>query len=374
MFFSGYFRFLVIAFMVVGTLLAAMLISNVELVSPSAGANAWFGNSIANAGDVNGDGIDDIMVGAPYEPSGGFGNIGGVHVYSGSDGSPLFDYVSPTIGFGGQFGFDLSPAGDLDGDGVPDAVIAANNQPGAFPDLPGRVYAFSSNTKDTLYTISSPEDAEGEDFGHSVSAIADINGDGQNDILIGAPKQNAAGIEEAGRAYIFSGSSGGFIDSLISPNPEVVGQFGIAVSFAGDVNNDGTPDILVGAFNESLGGGIDDEGRVYVFSGTDRSLLHTLESPFPWSSGSFGIALAGIDDIDGDNHDDIIVGADNELCVSFLNCGNVYVFSGATGDTLRSLASPFAGNGIFFGASVSTVDDMDSDGIQDILVLSLIHI
>jgi len=124
--------------------------------------------------------------------------------------------------------------------------------------------------------LISPNAEANTAFGISVSGAGDVNNDGMPDVIVGAVDETVGGVSRAGRAYIFNGNTGALIRTLVSPNPITTGRFGQTVSEAGDVNIDGFDDVMVTALQED-----GDAGRVYVFSGFDGSLLHTLESRFP---------------------------------------------------------------------------------------------
>ncbi len=150
---------------------------------------------------------------------------------------------------------------------------------------------------------------------------------------MGDPGSSPSG---AGRAYVFSGATGDTLFSLKSPFEEDSGRFGISVSGAGDVNMDGKADFIVGALGESPGSSPIKAGRAYVFSGATGDTLFSLKSPFEESNGLFGHSVSGAGDVNMDGKADVIVGARDED-----PGGRAYVFSGATGDTLFSLKSPF---------------------------------
>lgn len=238
------------------------------LVSPNEQDQGHFGNSVCSAGDINGDGFDDIVVGAAFEaPNGGPYEAGRAYVFSGPTGTLLSTLSSPNEEEGGLFGISVSRAGDTNVDGYDDVIVGACFE-GSDLVYGGRAYLFSGATGDVLHTLSSPYgDSQGM-FGISVSGAGDTNGDGYDDVIVGAGYETTdSSPEAAGRAYVFSGASGDIIYTLISPNEQQVGNFGDPVSGGVDINNDGFNDIAVGAVNEESGGGPENAGRAYVFSG-----------------------------------------------------------------------------------------------------------
>ena len=156
------------------------------------------------------------------------------------------------------------------------------------------------------------------------------------------------------------------LHTLESPNAEPQGWFGCSVSGAGDVNNDGHDDVVVGAYHED--GGVEDAGKVHVFSGADGVLLHTFDSFYPAAEQywyGFGWTVAGIGDVSGDEYDDLVVGSPVEDGAA-PSSGRVYLFNGETGDTLRTLVSPQGYMG--FGISVTSAGDVNGDGHDDVIV------
>ncbi|MEL6379914.1 MAG: choice-of-anchor Q domain-containing protein [Pseudomonadota bacterium] len=237
------------------------------------------GSAISAAGDVNGDGIDDILIGAPNANSGGVGDAGEAYVVFGStEGfSANFDLASldGSNGFalsGGVFldgaGVSVANAGDVNGDGVDDIIIGATGA-----DLNGSgsgaayvVFGTSEGFDATIDLGGLDGDdgfviaglSAGDSLGGSVSGLGDVNGDGLDDLLIGASGVDAPGASNSGAAYVVYGSSEGFAASFDLAALDGMSGFtlagvdagdgaGVRVAAAGDVNGDGVNDILVGA-------------------------------------------------------------------------------------------------------------------------------
>ena len=266
-----------------------------------------------------------------------------------------------------EFGTAMA-SGDVNGDGKADIVVGAPLENVDGNGGQGRVYAFSGADGTLLGTLTTPNpDPQAQaHFGSAVTA-ADVNGDGKADIVVGAPDETVAGITLQGRAYAFSGADGSLLYTLNTPNPQASAQFGIAVA-AGDANQDGKADIVVGAMNETVGGN-QSQGRAYVFSGADGSLLYTLNTPNPQASAGFGSAAAA-GDANSDGKADIIVGAIGEPSAETRCQGRVYAFSGADGSLLRTLTTPNPQAYAGFGGSVAA-GDMNADGKADIIVGSI---
>ncbi len=339
------------------------------LASPYEMGYDFFGFSVSGAGDVDNDGYADLIVGAPQEstataPMG----AGRVYLFSGQTGDTLYSLVSPdTIGTG-YFGYSVSGVGDIDGDSCADLIVGAfAESPGLSPDSAGRAYVFSGQTGDTLYTLVSPSEEEGGCFGFSVSGAGDVDGDGYADVIVGAYRENPDVVPaDGGRAYIFSGPTGVLLHTLVSPNEQVLGYFGFAVSGAGDLDADGYGDVVVGAYKEVAPTAA---GRAYTFSGLTGMVLDTLAPPDDPPLAEFGYSVSGAGDVDNDGHDDVVIGAPLEgPTTNPPNRGRAYVFSGNGGGLLFTLTSPEGEPFGYFGFSVSGAGDVDNDDCDDVLI------
>ncbi len=319
-----------------------------------------FGNSVAT-GDVNLDGKSDVVIGAPQEIVGFYSGQGRVFVQSGANRSNIYTLTTPSPQSNARFGQSVA-VGDTDGDGKPDIIVGAYNESlGAFTGL-GHVYVFSGATGLLLRTLISPNPESGEHFGIAVAA-GDTNNDGKADIIVGSPNETVGGTAQQGRAYVFSGATGGVLQTLVSPNPEANAHFGLAVA-GGDVNNDGKADVVVGSTGETVAGNAG-QGRAYAFSGLDGSLLRTLTSPAsPQPAGAFGTSVA-VGNLNGDLNQDVVVGAPGETIGGNAGQGAVYGFSGLDGSVLRNLTTPNPVAVAQFGYSVAA-GDVNADGKADI--------
>jgi subtilisin family serine protease len=326
---------------------------------PNPQANAWFGG--VTVGDVNADGKGDIAVGAYKEDVGGNTDQGRAYVFSGADGSLLFTLDIPSPQASAFFG--QSPAvGDVNGDGKGDIAVGAGSEDVGENTNQGRAYVFSGADGSLLLTLDSPNPQALANFGASV-AVGDVNGDGKEDIAVGAYKEDVAGNIDQGRAYVFSGADGSLLLTLDSPNPQANAWFGAPVA-VGDVNDDGKVDIAAGAYSEDVGGNTW-QGRAYVLSGADGSLLFTLDTPNPQEYASFG-AWVAVGDVNGDGKGDIAVGALGEDVDMFADQGRAYVFSGADSSLLFALDTLDPQDYANFGGSLA-VGDVNADGRPDIV-------
>ncbi len=342
-------------------------------------ADAWFGNSVATAGDVNGDGYTDVIVGAPR-----YDNVetneGRAYVYHGSASglSATPAWIAESNQDGAGFGFRATTAGDVNGDGYADVIIGAwgysngeSYEGGAF------VYHGSAWGLSAAADWTAEGDQAGAYFGEWVSTAGDVNGDGYSDVIVGAEGYTNGEADE-GAAFVYHGSASGLsatADWTAESNQGEV-YFGYCVSTAGDVNGDGYADVIVGAY--AYDNGEAGEGAAYVFHGS-ASGLSGAPSADPndaaWMAEGnqafayFGESVSTAGDVNGDGYADVIVGADG-YDNDQVEEGRVYVYHGsasglsATEDWMAesNLIAPS------FGYSVSTAGDVNGDGYADVIV------
>ncbi|MBN4057124.1 FG-GAP repeat protein [bacterium AH-315-J21] len=317
----------------------------------------YFGWSVGNAGDINNDGVNDVIVGA-YGNDVSSVEAGRAYLYSGIDGTPLDTFTGENAG--DLFGWAVSGAGDVDNDGFADIIIGAISFAGA--NGHGKCYVYSGQTRALLFTFQS--EGFGDNFGFSVASAGDANNDGFADMIVGADDNNG----NTGKAYIFHGSSGPFPINREASSADRIFTgaasgdfFGFAVNGAGDVNNDGFDDVLVGALRNDNINGVD-AGKVYVFSGQTGTELYSVigEATGDW----FGTSVAGIGDIDNDGLADFSVGSWRTLD----SAGRVYIYSG-TGALINTIDGEAIDDR--FGLAISGAGDVNNDGVNDLIVGAL---
>ena len=200
-------------------------------------------------------------------------------------------------------------------------------------------------------------DSPGTDFGHSVAGLGDLDGDGHPEVVVGAPHASPSGVPTAGAAYVFAARSGELLYQLDGRRP--LGSLGDAVANGGDMDGDGLPEILLGAYNTYIRG-LGFAGRVYVCSGDQMSLLYTIDGDEPFGFFGFGGALAGLGDIDSDGFADMAIGK-----AGFLQPGKLYAYSGTSPSPDFTIDGPF-----FYWTymSIAGAGDVDADGHDDFVI------
>ena len=319
------------------------------------------GSSVAGAGDVDGDGFEDIVVGRPFDDTSNGTDSGSARVYSGRTGALLyhFDGLAPND----RFGRAVSSAGDFNGDGRADVIIGYAKQQSS-TNFAGGVRVYSGADGSLLMARTGILG-----FGMSVGCADDIDGDGNDDVICGIRHESfGSGMGNSGRAQVFGIGPNLFGDTIITLTaPTIMGQFGYAVDgLRDDIDGDGVPDLIVGQpfYNYLSGEFVVQPGRAYVISGASGALLHTFEGPDLFQS--LGGAVAGGEDVDGDGINDVVVGALSS---------RARVFSGATGALLHDVAAP-AVTGFppppqpdeALGRDVDLTGDINGDGHSEFLI------
>jgi len=373
------------------------------------------GVSTSGAGDFNGDGIGDLIIGAFEAGSGGsFSGTSYVVFGNSSFGSSLeLGSLNGSNGFliAGSSIFDLSgrsvnAAGDVNGDGTEDAIISAYlADPNGTTDA-GSSYVVFGNSSPApslgLGLLNGGDGfrlagaATGDHSGNSVSAAGDFNGDGLGDVIIGAPLADFNGTESGSSYIVFGRNSFGSSLDLSSLNGSngfrldglaAYDESGYSVSRAGDINGDGVDDVIIGGYKADANGNID-SGSCYVVFGSSSGFASALQLNTLNGSNGFrlngvaagdhaGVSVSAAGDVNGDGLSDIIIGAllaDSNGTDS----GSGYVVFGSTtfGPTLDLSAlngsNGFRLNGVAAGdgagVSVSAAGDINGDGLSDVIV------
>ncbi len=356
------------------------------------------GVSLAGIGDVNGDNIDDFLIGASqYNVSSG--NEGKVYLFFGNNTNSWSTGMScskANASFIGESeddyaGCAVAGAGDVNKDGYDDFLIGASggddfNKPGKVYLIFGRDYGWGKDINLANANASFLGEANGDHAGSSVAGAGDVNGDGYDDFLIGAYN---ASTNNAGKTYLFFGNDTNSWSSGIScseANASFIGEAagdvsGHSIAGAGDINRDGYDDFLIGAPENDDGGSA--AGKTYLFFGTNETIWSTgmscSEANASFEGEIFsirsGYAVAGVGDVNGDNYDDFIIGAP-QYEASIDKEGKTYLFFGndtnswSSGMNCSQANASFIGEdeGDYSGNAVAGAGDVDGDGYGDFLI------
>ncbi|HIG11419.1 MAG: integrin alpha [bacterium] len=309
-----------------------------------------FGAALVVSADLDGDGVGDVWVGAPRT---GFGaaNGGSAYALSGASGALLFR-VDGSAG-GERLGQAVGWLGDIDGDGVGDLLVGAPfHSAGAF--FGGGAYALSGANGRTIHFIAGSEAFAL--FGMAVAGAGDVDGDGIDDFLVGAPGEDSNG-SDAGSLYVFSGASGAQLAQHVG---DLAGdELGSSACGLGDIDGDGRADFAAGAPRDDNGG--NDSGSVRIWSGQSGQILFTVHGN---SAGErFGFALAALGDVDGDGAGDLAVGAPFDPGGG-ADAGSLTVLSCATASVLFEIQGSTQS---LLGSCLSSAGDADGDLVPDLL-------
>lgn len=307
-------------------------------------AFGWVG---AHLGDINGDGADDFLLTAPFY---GDNSEGKLYVYSGLEGELVQEITGEA---GALMGYSARSAGDVNADGTFDYIAGG-------PGAGGFAHVYSGADQELLLDLSSA--SEGEGFGASVDGAGDVNADGFDDLVVGAPRADvSATITDTGRVYLLSGADGSVLWSHDGDAPQ--GRLGSGIGGVGDVNGDGVPDQVAAAPFAGT------HGQAYVLSGADGSRLFVLEpttDDAPVNAGTFGVFFAdAAGDANGDGTPDIFIGDYAAQRAEAAGTGRAYIFSGVDGALLHQFNAEADGDGLGPGRALP---DIDGDGLADVIL------
>jgi RHS repeat-associated protein len=374
----------------------------------------FFGYNIAALGDLDGDGVEDIAVGAYLDDDGG-ANKGAVWIlFLDTDGtvkshqkiSDTAGNFTATIAGNDYLGASVTCLGDIDGDGIADLAISAHGEDDGGTDR-GAVWILFLDTDGTVQSYQKISDTDGDftgtltnsdNFGTSLTGLGDVDGDGVNDMLVGAMNDDDGGTDRGAVWVLFLNDTGAvkshqkISDPVLGKNELLTNYdyFGVSSDTIGDLDSNGVVDIIVGAQGDNDGGS--NRGAVFIIlldeTGAVMNVRKTSDTQGNFSAGlanedNFGRSCAAIGDLNNDGNLDMVVGAHyaddggterGEVHVVFMDSLPVAALKQATVEDyqkISDLSGDFMGvlgNGDIFGYATSAIGDIDRDGIQDLLV------
>ncbi|MDP2316431.1 MAG: integrin alpha [Pseudomonadota bacterium] len=334
-------------------------------------ASSYLGGTVSVDGDLDGDGLDDLITGA-YNA--GASTEGEVYIYFG-DAAGLPATADTTLtgpATSSQFGDAAASGGDVNGDGYDDLLAGAPNTTLASGQRDGKVFVHHGSA--TGVASAADAELEGEvttdDYGDLVGGAGDINGDGFADVYVGAPHEDTTDGNE-GRVYVYLGAAGGVDASTVvlitGTTPSA--QLGSSLAAVGDVDADGYDDLLVGHSLDDVAS--TNSGSAYLFHGGPSGLETTARTTLRGANSSDGFGVVGAaGDVDGDGYADVVIGAYGYDDGAHTSAGAAYVFHGSAAGLTTTATTIVVGQNTSdsLGEGVGGAGDLDGDGFGDILV------
>jgi len=314
-----------------------------------------YGRSVSSAGDVNGDGFDDVIIGAPKNNAGGISSGRAYIFFGGTVINNSVDVILTGGAVNNYFGRSVSSAGDVNSDGYDDVIVGANG----YSAFTGRAYIFYGGASmNSVADVIMTGEFTGHNFGSSVSGAGDVNNDGFSDVIIGAYSSNT----NTGKAYIFFGGvSMNNIADVTFTGETSQSYFSSSVSGAGDVNGDGYHDVIIGAYGYNS-----DIGKAYIYFGGSSMDNNADVAMFGGAiTDFFGASVSNAGDVNDDGYSDVIIGAYGYSSTT----GRAYIYYGGISmDPFADVTMTGETTNNQFGYSVSDAGDVNGDGFADVYV------
>jgi len=367
---------------------------------PTLSADDYYAISITSIGDLNGDGVQDLAVGAYADDNGGT-DRGAVHLhFMNTDGSidstvELNDGTSNGAVLANEdyYGVSVASIGDLDGDGVQDLAVGADGDDAGGTGR-GALHIHFMNTDGSIdstieindTTTNGPTLSDEDYYGFDITSIGDLNEDGVQDLVVSAPEDDGSGTIQ-GAVHIHFMNTDGSVDSTVEINGSTTNgpslsdydYYGLSVDSPGDLNGDSIPDLVVGAPCTTSSG----QGAVYIhFMNTDGSIKSTVaidndtsHGPSLYTGDVYGFGIDSIGDLNGDGVEDLAIGAPGDD-TGGTNRGTVHIHFMNTDGSIDSTVELNSnttnggtlGNSAFYGSSIANIGDLDGNGVNDLAI------
>ena len=334
--------------------------TSTAILPPLPQASSRFG-SIVRSGDVTGDGIADIIVGARLEDLPGAADAGAVYVFRGPTYSTWAQLSAPVPQAGARLGFGLTLA-DWDHDGIKDVCVgAARAMSTSGVSQAGKIFIFRGGPFSFLGALDNPLPATGDKFGDALIG-ADFTGDGLDDLFIGAPGHDTAPQLDCGAAFLFPNGSTTASVTLLQP-PDFESELGNGFA-AADMNQDGHLDLV--APTEFADGAFTDSGQVQIIYGPSFATRAYVDSPSPGALRGFGSAIAA-GDVNRDGYPDLVVGEMYADILGQTHAGQAWAILGPSLQQSKRFEAYDPALDANFGRRIACAD-VNNDGFLDVIV------